>query len=109
MAYLCLTVLENSAKPPSPQAKRPTYKKRQATAAKYQIEEDVLNEIGHLSTTKGGHIEGRKEEALTDDLTHGERRFLEHAIREMIRRMAEKAHDPKKNLPQISLSDLPKI
>ena len=108
MTYLCLTVLENLAKPPSSQAKRPTFKKRQAAAAKYQIEEDVLNEIGRLSTTKGGHMEGRKEEALTDDLTHEERRFLKHAIKKMIRRMAEKAHCPEKNLPEISLSNLPK-
>ena len=108
MAYLCLTVLENSAKPPCPQPERKTSKKRRAAAAKYQIAEDVLNEIGRLSTTKGGQMEGRKEEALTDDLTHEERRFLKHAIKKMIRRMAEKAHCPKKNLPEISLSNLPK-
>ena len=109
MAYLCLTVLENSAKPPSPQRKRPTSKKRLAAVGKYQIEEDVLNEIGRLSTEKGGHGEGRKGEALADNLTHEERHFMEQAVKKMIRRMAEKAHDPNKTLQAISLSGFPRI
>ena len=109
MAYLCLTVLENSAKPPSPQGKRPTSKKRLAAVGKYQIEEDVLNEIGRLSTEKGGHGEGRKGEALAKNLTHEERHFMEQAVKKMIRRMAEKAHDPNKTLQAISLSGFPRI
>ena len=109
MAYLCLTVLENLAKPPSPQPKRPTSKKRLAVVGKYQIEEGVLNEIGRLSTEKGGRVEGRKEEALADNLTHEERHFLEQAVKKMIRRAAEKTHDPNKTLQTISLSDLPQI
>ena len=108
MAYLCLTVLENSAKPPSPQGKRPTSKKRLAAVGKYQIEEDVLNEIGRLSTEKGGD-EGRKGEALAKNLTHEERHFMEQAVKKMIRRMAEKAHDPNKTLQAISLSGFPRI
>ena len=113
MAYFCLTIIENSAKHPvvANKSKQKTPDKRQLAAAKYNIEVGVLKEIGRLSSTKGGPTEARKEEGSDPALTLKleERHFLEQAVKKMIRRMAEKAHDPKKNLPEISLSDLPKI
>ena len=110
MAYFCLTVVENLAQPPVPHNRPPLGKRRKA-AQDYNIEIDVLQEIGRLVSTKGGPIGARKEEgsdrALT--LTPDEGRFLEQAIKKMIRRVAEKTHDPNKGLPAISLSDLPQI
>ena len=46
---------------------------------------------------------------VSDDLTNEERRFLEEAIKKMIRRAAEKAYNPDANLPKISLSDFPPL
>ena len=94
MAYFCLTVLEYSAG-----------KKRRAAAKKYQIGLRVLGRIGMLSEKKGG-FEARKAAGVVTELTKAERRFLEEAVRTMIRRAAEKAYDPHMNMPVISLSDL---
>ena len=62
--------------------------------------------IANLEGPKGGS-EARKADGVATELTEAERRFLKEAIRRMIRRAAEKAYDPHKNLPEISLSDLP--
>ena len=112
MAYFCLTVVENLAQPPVASShKRKTSGKRLKAAQKYNISQDVLNEIGRLVSTRGGPIEARKEEGSDRDLTltPDERRFLEQAIKKLIRRVAEKTHDRNKVLPVISLSDFPPI
>ena len=96
MAYFCLTVLEMNAG------------NRTKAAQKYQIGKRVLNKVGELSETKGGS-EARKAKGLARELTAAEHHFLEQAVKKMIRRAAEKAHDPAKHLAKILLSDLPPI
>ena len=97
MAYFCLTILERS-----------TEKKnsRKVAAETYGIKLEVLNKIGHLSSEKGGQ-QARKAGGKDEDLTTQDRHFLEEAIKVVIRRAAERAHDPHRALPQISMSDLP--
>ncbi len=108
MAYFCLSMLEAPPSRPNSQARR-YFKKRKAAAQKYQIEKDVLAEIGYLSSAKGGPLGARKSEGVNTELTQQERHFLEQALKKMIRRAAEKAHNPDADLPKISMSNLPPI
>ena len=98
MAYFCVTVLEG----------QPRKKARTAAAKKYGIQLEVLSKLGDLSSKRGGQ-QARKAIGKDDDLTAQESRFMEEAIRAVIRRAAEKAHAPDGDLPEISLSDLPPI
>lgn len=104
-AYFCLTRLEEMAI----KEKRNAKKKREAASRYFQIDEKVLWEIGRLSSTKGGPAGARKGGGVSHDLTNEERCFLEEAVKKMIRRAAEKAHNPDADLPKISLADLPPI
>lgn len=99
MAYFCLTILESSTK------KNCKKNHRMVAAEMYGIEPKVLNDIGHLSSNKGGQ-QARKAEGKGNDLTAQDHRFLEKAIKAVIRRVAEKAYHPERDLPQILLSDL---
>ena len=104
-AYFCLTMLEYIAE----KIKQNQKSNRKAASRYFQIDMKVLEKIGLLSSTKGGPTGARKGEGVPDDLTNEESRFLEEAIKKMIRRAAEKAHNPDADLPKISLSDLPQI
>lgn len=101
-AYFCLTVLENMAEGKKPDGEG----KRKAASRYFQIDEEVLGEIGRLSSTKGGPSGARKGGGVSHDLTNGERCFLEEAIEKMILRAAERVHDPDADLPKITFSDL---
>ena len=100
MAQFCLTVLEDSTGMKK--------NRRPAAAQKYQIDLSVLKKIGALADGKGGSS-ARKAKGVKEDFTNEEHAFLEQAIQRIIRRAAEKAHNSKKEFPQISLSDLPPI
>ena len=100
MAYFCLTFLEALAGQNKDQ--------RKAAAQKYQIGKSVLSNIAMLSSNKGGH-DARKAVGADKDFTNQERAFLEQAIERIIRRAAEKAHNPDNSHPKITLSDLPYI
>ena len=95
MAFYCLTKLEHS-------------RSRKEAAETYGIELGVLKKIGFLSSEKGGQ-QARKANGTNKPLTAQESRFLEEAIRAVIRRAAERAHAPHGNLPKISLWDLPPV
>ena len=97
MANFCLTILEGS-----------TEKKnsRKVAAETYGIKLEVLKKIGQLCANKGGK-EARKAAGKDEELTTQDRRFLEKAIKAVIRRAAERAHDSDGDLPQISMSGLP--
>ena len=100
MASLCLTVLEAST------GER---RSRRPTAAKvYNIDVRVLDKIGDLSANRGG-AEARKADGVATEFSSQERQFLEEAVRAAIRRVAEYAHSSGKQLPRISLSDLPSL
>lgn len=96
MAYFCLTVVLSSRKG------------RREAAKKYKISMNVLNRISMLSSNRGGS-QARKADGMATPLTGRECRFLEQAIRVVIRRAAERAFNPNVVLPQISLSDLPSL
>ena len=100
MAYFCLTVLEYATG-----QKR---NRRKAAVQKYKIDLSVLNKIAELSSERGGSG-ARKADGVDKDFTNKERAFLKQAIKEMIRRAAEKAYSPDKKFPRISLSELPQI
>ena len=98
MAYFCSSMLEKHLS-----------HGRKAAAAKYAIKENVLDKIGDLTANKGGRAAARKASGIGDELTEDETRFLEEAVKKIIRRTAEVAVDPDQHLPQVTLSDLPKM
>ncbi len=100
MAYFCLTVLEGMC--------RMHEKKRTSVADKLSIDPRVLEQIGRLSSTKGD-AEARKGEGVGNPICPSEQRFLEEAIKRIIRRVAEIASCPDSRLDLITLADLPSI
>ena len=100
MAYFCLTVLEAST--------GKCRGRRKAAATKYGIDEHVLQNLGRLCSAKGG-AGARKAEGLGHELSSHERHFLHMAVRAIIRRAAEVAHDPRAPLTPITLRDLPTV
>ena len=99
MAYFCLTVLEASASP----VERET--RRRGVARQYCVAVDVLNQIGKLTAEKGGS-QARKAKGLGYELTNVESRFLEGAVKAILRRAAELARDPLASHNEIRLCDL---
>ena len=99
MAYFCLTILERSTK---------KNHSREVAAETYGITLEVLSKIGHLSSEKGGQ-QARKASGTNNNLTAQDRRFLEEAIKAIIRRAAEKAYAPNSDFPEISLSAFPPV
>ena len=100
VAYFCLTVLQASTGESRDQ--------RLAAANKYCISKPVLDQVGNLSSTRGG-AGARKGEGVHRDLTPQERQFLEEAVKTIIRRAAEVASDSDARLAQITVGDLPQI
>ena len=98
MAYFCLSMLEGYLS-----------QDRNAAAREYGIKRDVLSKIGDLTANRGGRAGARKATGIVMDLTGQETRFLEEAVKRIIRRTAEVAHDPHKDYPQIKLSDPPQL
>ena len=94
MAYFCLTVLERN---PGGRAE---------AAKKFGISRNVLEKVGKLTSKKGG-TEARKACGLHSDLQSGERRFLEEKVKQIIRRVAEVAHDASAIHPKITISLFP--
>lgn len=97
MAYFCLDYLLRCAGD------------EKSTSGKYRISRNVIEKIRKISSTKGGPSGARKGGGVSHELTNEESRFLEEAVEKMIRRAAEKAHNPDADLPNIKMSDLPPI
>ena len=98
MAYFCLSMLEKHLSD-----------SRNAAATKYAINENVLGRIGDVTANRGGRAAARKASGIGNALTEDETRFLEEAVKKIIRRTAEVAADPDQHLSQVTLSDLPKL
>ena len=106
MAYFCLTVFEGLF-----------HGDRTKSARSYGIGKKVLDTFGRLASTKGGPTErpterrkaDREEDGIQVELTQEEKRFLEEAVKALIRRVAEVAHDPHRALEQITMKDLPRL
>lgn len=100
MAYFCLTVLEAST--------GNRRGRRKAASKKYCIDQQVLEDLGRLCSAKGG-AGARKAEGRGSELTSHEQHYLQMAVKAIIRRAAEVAHDPRAPLKPITPGDLPKI
>ena len=100
MAYFCLTMLEYGMSERGRQ-------QRHGAAAHYHISKRVLTEIAKLASNRGGVGSARKASAASTELSQPESRFLEAAVKMIIRRAAEVAQDPDAALPTITLEDLP--
>lgn len=81
---------------------------RKQASVKFAISQTVLNMIGELAATKGG-IDARKAEATSTEFSPNEKCWLEEAIKKIILRVAEVAHDSNVNRPQITMADLPPV
>ncbi len=90
MANFCLTVVKS------------------AGGNKYQISKQVIREVGRLTATKGGN-EARKVDGLDEPFTSEEITFLEAAVTAFIRRAAEKAADPNRDLPCVTMAKLSRL
>lgn len=66
-----------------------------------------MNEIGELADSKGGK-EARKGKGVGKDFSAAEHQFLEHAVKAMIRRMAESLLSEGTH-SKITMSDLPTL
>ena len=108
MAQFCLTVLENSALITGQQQNPKTPPKRELASIKYEIEEADLKKLGRICANSGGPEGARKEDGVARPLNESEHHLVKQAVKEMIRRVAQKAHDPHKKLLKLRLK-LPKI
>jgi hypothetical protein len=95
-AYFCLTVLERAAGD------------RAKAAIRFHVASAVLNKIGMLTDQKGGN-EARKAKGAQNEFTNEERGWLEAAMKNIMRRVAQVAHDPNASYPQLTMADLPPI
>jgi hypothetical protein len=108
-AYWALTMLEAAPGLAVPAKPRPSSKRRRATSAFFNIDLDVLNMIGELTSTRGGNDEERKAEGRATPLSPVERQWLEAAFRELVRRVAEQAYHGGPPPCPLTMGDLPKL
>ena len=99
MAYMCLTVLEVSA------GGRPE------AAQQYNIDWEVLDTLGKLSSTKGSPEEIRKfrKNGTFVPLSSKEREWIRQVIKALIRRAGEYAFGQIEKLKQITMKDFPEL
>jgi len=108
-AYWALTVLEAAPGVAAPVKPRRSSKRRQTASAFFNVELDVLDRIGELTSTRGGDDESRKHEGRSAPLSPAERQWLEAAFRALVRRVAERAYHGKPPPNMLRMSDLPKL
>jgi hypothetical protein len=111
--YFCLTVLEAAAEmgrsAPKTRTSGPNSLRAKA-AEHFQIDLTVLDKIGNLTGNRGGRSGSRKRQGADKPLTPAESEWLEQALKLLIRRAAEVAHDPTPGSHEkITMGDLPKI
>lgn len=97
VAYFCLTVLEKRA--------GGRKEKRKKAANVFGISFDDLDSVGEITGTKGGKSFARKTDAVKNELSDKEKRFLERAVCLMIRRLSENALDPTKSLDKVRVAN----
>lgn len=92
--YFCLTIAEREA------GDRPS------AAQRFAIDIDVLRKIGELTANKGGE-DARKAGGANVDYTDREKQWIDAAMKALIRRAAEVAHDAHAERPVMTMADLP--
>jgi hypothetical protein len=99
MAFSCLTYFANSAGG------------RIQAAQRYHVEKKVLDKLGELTSTLGKGSEARKLGKLSKNRapTTAEKLWIETAVRIIIRRAGEVAHDAQGSWPLITMDDLPDL
>ncbi len=72
---------------------------------------EVLDMLGRLTTTLGDEIEARKlgPQSQLRAPTDQEVRWIEAALRLLIRRAGQYAADPQRDWRQLTMADLPKL
>jgi hypothetical protein len=112
-AYWALTMLEAApgvATPVMRRAGNPTRrpsKKRLNASAFFNIDYDVLDNVGELVSTRGGDDEGRKAEGRSAPLSPAEKEWVKAAFRAIVRRVAEwERHQGPPPRP-LTMKDLP--
>jgi hypothetical protein len=108
-AYWALTMLEAAPGLAAPVKLPRSSKRRQTASAFFNIDLDVLNMIGELTSTRGGNDEERKAEGRATPLSPLERHWLEAAFRALVRRVAEQAYHGGPPPRPLTMSDLPKL
>lgn len=104
MAYFCLTVLENSARGV------PGKGNNRAKASRiYDIEYEVLDKLGALTSGFGDGGTARKADGAGRPLTPNERDWIERCLLSLIRRVGEKAADPQGKFDRLTMADLTKL
>jgi hypothetical protein len=103
---MCLTVFEASGRDSEHFHKKNNL--RGKASYQYNIEFDVLDILGELSTNKGDQTEARKapKNGNFDPIKPEEREWIIKAIKILIRRAGEWAHDPDASLKIITLMDI---
>jgi hypothetical protein len=107
MAYFCLTLIEANAGDQEQAKERKKNRKREKAGKKYRISCEVLAKLGELTSTRGDEKTARKSHRLHTPLSGAETRWIEAAVKAIIRRVAEIDSDP--ILPEITMSDLPAL
>lgn len=82
-----------------------------AAAERYKVSINVLSLLKKQSSRSGKGVEARKMDnnERRQDLTSKERRWIEAAVRALIKRAGQYAADPKKAWPEITNSNLPPL
>ena len=104
MAYFCLTVLEGST--------GLTNGARGEAARRYNIDRPILDQLGELTSTRGGEGDARKFNAAATrtPLNPKETNWIEEALKLLIRRKGEYDYDPTVTpSPALTLNDLPTL
>jgi hypothetical protein len=99
MAYFCLTVVEAAGG-----ETRRGRVRREAAARRFAIHLDVLDALGHLTSEKGDRKATSAGPHVAD-----EEKWIDAAVRALIRRLAEHAEDPTDPLPLLTMNDLPPL
>jgi hypothetical protein len=106
MAYSCLARLEHRARNYAPKGT-----KRQRAARMYRVDHEVLNKLGELTNTLGDEVEARKlaPQSQLRAPTAEEVKWIEGALRNLIRRVGQYAADSQRDWPQLTMEDLPDL
>lgn len=98
MAYFCLTLVESKARGSS---------RRKKAAKMYHIEDDVLDKLGELTSTKGDLSKEARKAGSQGPLTEKERKWIEEAIKKLIYQVGK--FDNRDSLEKLKMSDLPDL
>lgn len=99
MGYFCLSVLQADARG------------RRNAATKFAIHQDILDELGRLTSEAGDEQEARKLDVGSTyvSLTDNQRTWIDAAVGKLILRVGQYAANPRARLPEITMVDLPAL